>query len=265
MNYSSTHSALVGSAFVVAIGAVALPVQGRNADIPFDAGNFLAGAPINNPYMTLSPGARFVYVARSEDGCEVDMLEVTGNTKSDFQGSYSAITAWEVRDRAWLSPECDGNYGLQESTLDWFAQDHGGNVWYFGEDTTAWDDDENCPTTAGSWQAGKSGAEAGIIMLANPQPGLAYRQEYLKGVAEDKAKVQRLNAKVSIELGDFAECLKTKEWSPLEKGNIEIKFYCPSVRGLVLVEELKGRTRRVEWVGDTPPPGNYAAMGACKP
>jgi len=265
MKHSFAQSVWVGSALMVAVGTVAPSAYGRNADIPFDAADFLAGAPIDNPYMTLQPGARFVYQARSEDGCEVDMLEVTGNTKSDFQGAYSGITAWEVHDRAWLSAECDGNYALQEDTLDWFAQDHQGNVWYFGEDTTAWDDEANCPSSAGSWQAGRSGARAGIVMLAQPRPGLAYRQEYLKGVAEDKAKVQRLNAKVSIALGDFTECLTTKEWSPLEKGKIETKSYCPSVGGLVLVEELKGPTLRVEWVGGALPPGNYAAMGACNP
>ena len=91
------------------------------------------------------------------------------------------------------------------------------------------------------------GAEPGIIMLADPRPGNAYRQEYYRDVAEDMGKVLRLNATVSIEYGDFDDCLATKEWTPLEPGEIEHKFYAPNV-GLVLITELKGKTVRYELV-----------------
>jgi hypothetical protein len=50
----------------------------------------------------------------------------------------------------------------------------------------------------------------------------------------------------------------TREWTPLEPGEIEHKFYCPSTMtgnpvsgGLMLVEELKGKTTHVEYVGST--------------
>ena len=81
-------------------------------------------------------------------------------------------------------------------------------------------------------------------MLADPQPGVSYRQEFLAGVAEDMAKVLRLNARVSVPYGDFEDCLETKEWSPLEPGAIEQKFYARGV-GLVLVEEHKGKIVRI--------------------
>jgi hypothetical protein len=66
-------------------------------------------------------------------------------------------------------------------------------------------------------------------------------------VAEDMAKVLRLNAMVSVEYGDFDECLKTKEWTPLDPGVIENKYYAPGA-GLVLIEELKEKTVRVELI-----------------
>jgi hypothetical protein len=84
-------------------------------------------------------------------------------------------------------------------------------------------------------------------MLADPMVGDTYRQEFLEDVAEDMAKVLRLNAEVSIEMGDFEDCLKTKEWSPLEKGAVENKYYAMGT-GLVLVEELKEKTVRQELV-----------------
>ena len=63
----------------------------------------------------------------------------------------------------------------------------------------------------------------------------------------------RLNAKVSIDYGDFEGCLMTREWTPLEPGEIEHKFYCPEEGnpgpGLMFIEELKGKTVYVEYVG----------------
>jgi hypothetical protein len=84
-------------------------------------------------------------------------------------------------------------------------------------------------------------------MLADPQPGDSYRQEYYEGAAEDMAKVLRLGASVSVPYGEFSDCLVTKEWTPLEPGAVEHKYYAPGV-GLILVEELKGGMVRTELV-----------------
>lgn len=50
-----------------------------------------------------------------------------------------------------------------------------------------------------------------------------------------------------IDYGDYEECLKTKEWTPLEPGQIEHKYYAPGV-GLVFIEELKEKTVYVELI-----------------
>ena len=41
----------------------------------------------------------------------------------------------------------------------------------------------------GSWEYGKDGALPGIAMPAHPTPGMAYRQEFLTGTAEDMAEI----------------------------------------------------------------------------
>lgn len=76
---------------------------------------------------------------------------------------------------------------LAEDTFDWYAQDKAGNVCYFGEDIKELDPSGNVTGTEGSWQAGKNGAVRGAIMLADPQPGNFYKQEFAAGVAEDEA------------------------------------------------------------------------------
>ena len=74
------------------------------------------------------------------------------------------------------------------------------------------------------------------------------QQEYFEGEAEDMGKVLRLNASVSIDYGDYEDCLKTKEWTPLDPGTVEHKYYAPEV-GLVYIEELKEKTVEVELIG----------------
>jgi hypothetical protein len=245
------------------LGLVCGPAAARTVEIDFDAANFTPGAQIDNPYWPLIAGTSFVYAAESDEGCVVEKLTVTDETKSDFGGAYSSIVARVIDERAWLSEECDGHYVLHEATLDWYAQDNAGNIWYFGEDTESYDGDEECPDTGGSWEAGRDGAQPGVIMLAQPRVGDAYQQEFFEDEAEDNGKVLRLNAPVEIDAGSFAGCLKTKEWSPLEPGSIEHKYYCPSAGGLMLVNELKGGTLRVEFIGNTLPPGDFAPTGVC--
>ena len=91
-------------------------------------------------------------------------------------------------------------------------------------------------------------------MLIAPMPGLFYQQELLEDEAEDWGKVLRLNSSVSLEEEDYEGCLMTKEWTPLERGEIEHKYYCWDT-GLVLIQELKGKTVWVElWDVDVSPP-----------
>jgi hypothetical protein len=85
--------------------------------------------------------------------------------------------------------------------------------------------------------------------LIEPSVGICYQQEYYEDEAEDVAKVLRLNATVTLENFEdlFEDCLVTKEWTQLEPGSVEHKYYAPGV-GLVLIEELKEKSVRVELV-----------------
>lgn len=204
--------------------------------------------PVDNPYWPLVPGTTFVY--EDPDGEERNTVEVTDEEKVITLPSGEEIVCVVVRDLAY---EDDGDEDgiwtedeLVERTDDWFAQDAIGNVWYFGEYSESREDKDSPWVLEGSWEAYVDGALPGILMLADPRNGDAYRQEFYEGEAEDMAKVLKLNAKASVPYGDFSPCLKTKEWNPLESGN-EHKFYAPGV-GLVLVEELKGGYTRIELI-----------------
>ena len=101
-------------------------------------------------------------------------------------------------------------------------------------------------STEGSWEAGIDGALPGIIMKADPKVGESYRQEYYAGEAEDMAEIVALEESVSVPGGSFTGCLKTIEWTPLEPGVAEYKYYAPKV-GVVL-ETVRGSRERMELV-----------------
>ena len=98
-------------------------------------------------------------------------------------------------------------------------------------------------STAGSFEAGKNGARAGIIMRAHPKVGQITPQEFAPGVAEDKARVVDLDVTVTVPYGTFHHCLKTEEFTALEPDALENKFYCPGV-GIVRERDVRGGTVR---------------------
>ena len=242
--------ATIGGLFVSVIAGLA---WSGPLEFDFGAATFSSPANVNNDYWPLSSLPSAVYFSESDDGCEANQVVVSGATRAGFGTPYDDIEAIIVEDREWVDEECTGQYVLAEATEDWFAQDDDGNVWYLGEDTISWDDENNCLSTNGAWEAGEDGAQAGVVILGSPAEGKSYQQEYYEGEAEDRAKVLRLDAPVSIAFGDYDGCMKTKEYTPLSPGEIEHKYYCRLSQGgfgLMLIEELKGKTRIVEYVGE---------------
>ena len=50
------------------------------------------------------------------------------------------------------------------------------------------------------------GAQPGVIMPANPVPGLEYRQEFYAGEAEDRAKVLSVDEQTEVPFRLFQRC-----------------------------------------------------------
>jgi hypothetical protein len=194
--------------------------------IPFDPSNFVAQ--IDNPYLPLTPGTAFHYRSETPEGVEINDVIVTRDTKQIL-----GVTVRVVHDQVFLNGE------LTEDTFDWQAQDKQGNVWYFGEDTKELENGQ-VVSTEGSWEAGVNG-NPGIIMLAHPKTGLTYIQEDAPDIAEDRAKALSLKSKIDVPYGSFDHCLQTLEWSLLEPGVREHKFYCPGVGFVAEVQPKGGR------------------------
>jgi len=201
-----------------------------------DPKDFVDG--IDNTYLPLTPGSVWKYRTTSSEGVETNIVTVTDRTKL-----VAGVTTTVVHDVA-----RDGRGRVIENTWDWYAQDTAGNVWYFGEDTTEYADGK--ASTEGSWEAGVSGAQAGLAMPADPRVGDGYAQEYAPGVAEDRGEILAVDDTVSIPFGDFQDVVRTEDTSPLEPDLVENKYYAPAV-GVVMERTVRGGDERVELVAFT--------------
>jgi hypothetical protein len=210
--------------------------QGSEA-VELDAADFTTM--IDNPYWPMGPGSNWVY--RETDGKggvqRVDVT-VTGRTKV-----IDGVEAVVVHDLVTEQGE------KVEDTLDWYAQDEDGNVWYLGEDTTEYENGEPV-SKEGSWEHGVDGAQAGIIVPAKPEQGLEYREEYYAGQAEDVAEVLSLDGRAQVPFGSFSGALITRNFTPLEPNVAELKFYARGI-GPVLVVQTSGGAGREELVAST--------------
>jgi hypothetical protein len=193
---------------------------------------------IDNPLLPFVPGMTWVYKGTKSGAPELNRVVVQGYTKQ-----IKGVTCTVVLDRVYE----DGQ--LTENTHDYYAQDVNGNVWYFGEKSR---DLENGRVVSkeGSWIAGVNGAKAGIIMQAAPAVGQSYFQEFAAGVAEDQAEILALHAKARTPFAAFKNCLETREFTALEPGASEVKYYAAGV-GVVRQQTLAGEQESLKLVSFT--------------
>ncbi|MEX2421083.1 MAG: hypothetical protein WD670_04625, partial [Actinomycetota bacterium] len=192
---------------------------------------------IDNPYWPMTPGD--VRVFRETDSAGAD-LKVVVTVTSRTEVMANGVTARVVRDVVTDHGE------PVEVTDDWYAQDSAGNVWYLGEATAEYKHGK-VSSTAGSFEVGVDGAQAGIAMPADPAVGQAYRQEYYAGEAEDAGEVFSLHEKVEVPFGRFDDAVMTKDTTPIEPDVLEYKFYVKDI-GPVLALGISGGGAREELV-----------------
>jgi hypothetical protein len=228
-----TDATARASASVGGGSAGALEVGG--APVRLDPADF--GLRIDNPYFPLAPGDRRVVRETDVEGARVrGVVSVTRRTKRLANG----VTARVVNDRV----REDGE--VVEDAREWYAQDAAGNVWYFGEDTVECKNGR--VARRDGFEAGVGGAQAGVIMPADPQVGLSFRKAYDPGNAEDVGEVWSLEERAEVPFRKFrSDVLLVKETTPLEPDALEYAFYARGV-GPVLVIEISGGSAREELV-----------------
>jgi hypothetical protein len=213
-----------------ALAALALLAAGCGSSGPTYSAN------VTNEWFPLAPGSVYRYRGVKDGEPSREVMTVTHRTRT-LDGAETIV----VKDLLYLRGR------LEERTRDYYTQDDDGNVWYFGEDTAELDAKGRVTTREGTWHAGVDGAKPGIFMYAHPRVGQSARQEYLKGQAEDHFAVLRRGIAVTVPFKAFRGALLTKEWTPVEPGVLDHKYYARGI-GTVLEQTVKGGNERNELV-----------------
>jgi hypothetical protein len=194
---------------------------------------------IDNPYWPMDPGTRWTYRETDQEGAE---QRVVVTVSDQTQKIANGVTARVVRDTVTEDGE------IIEDTFDWYAQDEEGNIWYMGEDTAEFENGK-LKTKEGSFEAGVDGAQPGIIMPANPQDGMQYRQEYYKGEAEDNGEILSTDEMAQVPFGQFDNALLTKDTITIEPNVLEYKLYAKGVGPVLTLGVSGGPGSREELIG----------------
>jgi hypothetical protein len=201
-----------------------------------DPSNFVTK--VDNPYWPLIPGTALHFRGSRGNAPQTDDEVVTRQTKEILD-----IRSTVVRDTV-------SERGRPiERTLDYYAQDKQGNVWYLGEDSFELEHGRFV-RASDSWKSGVDGAKPGIIMPAHPRTDDRYRQEYYPpGEALDEAHVLGYRGRTTVPYGTFTRVLVTSEFSPLEP-QTEQKYYVAGV-GEILERVVKGHHEQFQLVSVT--------------
>jgi hypothetical protein len=203
--------------------------------------NFSASTQVDNKWHPLVPGTQFVFEGRSNRGLgrlpHRVIFTVTGLTKK-----IHGVDAVVLFDR-------DINRGRQlEAEITFFAQDDDGNVWNMGEYPEEYAEDGSFDGAPSTWLSGVQGAQAGVLMRGDPQPGTP---SYMQGVAPrigfgDTAKVLKYQTKQCVPVDCYENVLVVDETNPLEpEDGHQLKYYADGVGNISVAPGRGGKEREV--------------------
>lgn len=156
-----------------------------------------------NPYFPLDVGNQWTYEGEDEGESVSLIISVLDQTRV-----IDGVTTRVQEEREFVDGE------LFEVSWNYFVEASDGTVCYYGEDVDIFEEDG--VTHEGAWCADEPGNAPGIIMPADPRPGMKYLNELAPGVAEDEAKIVGIGP-VTVPAGTFTETIRVREFNPLDE------------------------------------------------
>jgi len=171
-----------------------------------------------NDFFILEPGYKQILEGKEDD--KPVRLEITVLNETMKVGNVETRVVEERETQ-------DGE--LEEVSRNFFAICNPANdVYYFGEAVDIYEDGK-VDHHEGDWIAEKEGAKAGLFMPAKPRIGDRFYQEIAPEVAMDRVEVISNSESLKTPAGEFHDCLKTEETTPLESGVKEYKIYAKGI------------------------------------
>jgi len=166
-----------------------------------------------NRYFILEPGYQMVL----EGGGTQLIITVLNETKI-VDGVETRVVEERETKNGQLIEVARNYFAISKRTND---------VFYFGEDVDMYKDGK-VVNHDGSWLSGVNGGKFGLMMPGRPLINASYYQEVVPNVAMDRATIMSTTEIVKTPAGEFTNCLKMKETTPLERLT-EYKYYAPGI------------------------------------
>jgi hypothetical protein len=222
LTVAAAVAALCGPLVVSACGGGGdKPAPTKGTQSRFDPVEFRTGPTGSNKWLPLKPGTQWV----RQGGTDVGHRRVPHRVVSTVTDVYREVHG--VRAVTVLDQDFDAGEIAQES-LDYFAEDRRGTVWYVGSYTENYEGGRFV-SVPDAWLAGVKGGRAGIVMLADPRTGTPpYSVAQPPGEDSDVAQVVKTGQSRCVPFRCFKEVLVIREGKSSAPDN-EFKYYAAGV------------------------------------
>ena len=191
-------------------------------DAEFEPSRFSNGATIDNAWMPLQPGRRWI-----TEGVTIEGDERVPHKISFTVTSLTKMIAGVRTAVVWIEDISDGV--LVEKEIAFYAQDDDGTVWYLGEHPEEYEDGEF--VKAPTWIHGIEDARAGVKMFADPT---THTQALFQGWApavewSDYGRLDETQAEDCLRVGCYKDVVRFAESSLGEEGIFQLKSYAKGI------------------------------------
>ena len=192
-------------------------------------------AKINNRYLPITKFHRCV-LGGNDQGQHLRIVRVLQKRTKSFTYNGQTVKTAVVKDKV-----TDVQAGeLIEKTIDYFAQDKAGNVYYFGEDVNEYANG-HVVSHEGQWRVGRDTDKPGVLMPAHPKVGDSFRSEDIPGIAVEKDRVVASGLTRRIGGHTYRHVIRIREHATTPKpAEVEFKTYAP---GTGVITEANGGVR----------------------
>jgi hypothetical protein len=237
------HVAGCMSAALLVLGGVAAGCGG-GADAPpeaapaarFDAGEFAGPASAHNAWLPLEPGLQTVREGSLNRGHR-KLTHRRVYTVTDVVKRIDGVRAVAVLDQDFNGGE------LAEQAIDFLAQDRRGNVWSMGSYTETYEGGQFVNATDG-WLSGVDGSRAGILLRAEPRPGMRWVESTVAGDDPEPRRVVDTGLRKCVPLRCYDDVVAIGEGADSDEP--EYKYYAPGVGGITTEPRYSGGEQEKE-------------------
>jgi hypothetical protein len=208
------------------------PTPPKRIPRTFDPKNFNASPTDVNQWVPMAPGIQavtkgFVNVG----GRRLPHVRVT--TITDVTKIVNGVHAVLVLDQ-----DFDGGQ-LSEQSVDYLAEDVGGNIWYVGSYTEIYEGGQFL-NAADAWLAGVNGADPGLYFPGDPKRDTPpFYQTRIPGGEVTTAQVVKVGERTCVPFKCYTDVVVVQEQGA------ENKYWAPGV-GQILTEPLSGTAQETE-------------------